>query len=237
MMGRVVASALTVSPVEPQRVYVGMEIQGVAQGELGLWTSGNGGMTWERSGLPSKLSVEGIAAVPGTVGILYAVAYPGFDSATPGLWRSVNGGKTWNRVSGLPGPVYSVAAPTSTEVLVGGAGRVWRSSNAGRTFTPLPLGVPLWSASSAAPGGLPVDAVLRAEDGTLFAATRLGVARSRDAGRNWQVVSEPVGDPPVQPGGLHLLTDGSVAVTTQFGTFTYRAPRPGSPMTVCGFGT
>ena len=228
-MGSVVASTLAVSPVNAQRLYVGIEIQGLTQGDLGLWTSADGGRTWRRSGLPSDLGVTGLAIAPGTGQTLYVVAYPGLDSGASGLWRSVDGGKTWSRVAGVTGPVFSVGTPTSTEVVAGGAGRVWLSNDGGTTFQPLPLDIPFWAAASGSSTGLPVDAVLQVPGGPLFAATSLGVAQSDDGGRTWQVVSEPVGDPPVQPGGLHLLTDGSVAVATQFGTFTYRDPGRAAP--------
>ena len=204
-------------------------MQGLTQGDLGLWTSGDGGRTWQRSGLPSALGVTSLAMPPGTGRTLYVVAYPGLESGASGLWRSVDGGKTWSRVAGVTGPVFSVETPTSTEVVVGGAGQVWRSNDGGNTFQSLPLDIPFWAAASGSSTGLPVDAVLLVPGGPLFAATGLGLAQSDDGGRTWQVVSEPVGDPPVQPGGLHLFSDGSVAVATQFGTFAYRAPGLAAP--------
>ncbi len=219
-MGSVLASALAVSPVNAQRLYVGIAVQGVIEGSAGLWMSTNGGRTWERSGLPSDLSVVNLAASPGTGQTLYAVTYTGIDSGSSVLWRTVNGGTSWSQVSTVTGAVSSVATPTATEVLVGGNGRIWRSEDGGKTFSPLTVDVPIWKASSS--GGLPVDAVLQVPAGPLLAATSLGLAGSSDGGRTWQVVSEPVGDPAVVPGGLHLLADGSVVVDTQVGTFLYR---------------
>ena len=226
-MGFVVASALAVSPLDPRQLYVGLALQGVQSAVLGLWTSSDGGQTWERSGLPENLSVEAMAAVPATAGTLYAVAYPapGLGSGPGGLWRTVNGGKTWSLVSGLSGPLYSVATPTPTEVLVGGGGRIWRSTNSGSTFSAIPLNVPIWAASGVV-GGEPVGAILQTASGTLFAGTDAGVAESRDGGQDWQVISEPVGDPAVLSGGLRLRADGALAVATQIGAFTYR---PGGP--------
>lgn len=222
-MGAVVASTLAVSPTDPRRVYVGLEIEGIiaTQGVAGLWISDNAGVSWQRSGMPARLSVEDLAAVPGSGDTLYAAAYSGFASGTPALWRSTDGGASWAQVATLPGPVYSVTAPTATEVLAGGAGRIWRSTDAAQTFASLPLELPIWKETGFTTGGLPVEAVLQAGNGTLFAATGLGVARSQDTGHSWQVISEPVGDPPVLPGGLKLRADGALAVATEFGTFVY----------------
>lgn len=220
----VVASVLAVSPADPERLYVGLALQGAAgfQPQLGTWVSADGGRTWRPSGLPSNLAVEGLAAVPGATDTLYAIAYPGSVISASKLWRSTDGGATWVPVPGVTGPVYSVAAPTATQVLVGGAGDVWRSMDGGRTFTARSLTIRAWRQTGPGAPGLPVVAVLQAPDGTLFAGTGQGVARSRDGGRKWQVISEPVGDPPVLPGGLSPQPGGSVSVATQYGTFLYR---------------
>lgn len=42
----------------------------------------------------------------------------------------------------------------------------------------------------------------------------------KHGGRDWQVVSGPVGNPAVL--GLHPGADGALAVATQRGTFAYR---------------
>lgn len=223
-MGSVVAAAIAVSATDPARVYVGLAKEGIlaTQGGEGLWISNDGGVRWQRSGMDTDLSVQDVAVVPGTAGTLYAVAYTGSDLSTSGLWRSSDGGQTWTEVTALMGPVYSVATPTATLVLVGGAGRIWRSTDAGVTFSSLPLTVPIWRDTGASTTGMPVDAVCATGSGTLFAATGWGVVRSTDGGRIWQVISEPVGDPPVLPGGLRLGASGTLVVATDVGTFRYR---------------
>ncbi len=211
---QVVASALAVSPTDPRQVYVGLGLQGAAgrQPRLGLWVSSDGGRTWRQSGLAAGLSVQGLAVTPSA---MYAVAYPGFLSGATALWRSTDGGAAWARAAGVTGPVSSVAAgPGGTTVLAGGLDVVWRSVDGGRAFTRLTVGAPGWSA-------VPVTAVVQAPDGMLYAAGA-GVARSDDGGRRWHVISEPVGDPPVPPGGLALGAGGAIDVATQYGTFVYR---------------
>ena len=223
-MGLVVADAIAVSPTDSAWVCVGAAMEGIiaTQGGEGLWISNDGGLRWRRSGMDTDLSVQDVAVVPGNADTLYAVAYAGFDSGMPGLWRSIDGGQTWTEVTSLPGPVYSVATPTATLVLVGGAARICRSTDAGLTFSSLSLAVPIWTDTGASTEGMPVEAVLAPRSGTLFAGTGLGVARSTDGGMSWQIISEPVGDPPVLPGGLHLGGNGTLVVATDVGTFGFR---------------
>jgi hypothetical protein len=211
---RIVASTLAVAATDPQRVYVGLALQGAAgwQPRLGVWVSEDGGRSWQATGMASNMSVTDLVVTPGA---LDAVAYPGFVSGSTALWRSADGGATWTKVSGVDGPVYSVAVAGSGTVLAGGQGAVWRSTNGGRSFTRLAVDLPIWSKPV-------VTAVLQAPDGTLYAGTGAGVAASADGGKTWRVISEAVGDPPVLPGGLSAGPGGAIDVRTQVGTFAYR---------------
>lgn len=223
---RIVAAALAVSRTDPQRLYLGLALTrpGSRPTGLGLWTSADGGRTWSRTDLPATVSVGQIVTVPGSARTLYAVGRAEAVGTSGGLWRSTDGGVHWARVPAVPQPVYGVAAPRAGEILAGGAGVIWRSVDGGRTFSRLAVAVPIWRQPGPQHRGLAVTAVLRATGGTLYAGTGYGVAASRDQGRTWQVISEPVGDPAVLAGGLSQRAGGALVVASDQGEFLYRPP-------------
>ncbi len=219
----VVVAAAALAP--DGTLYLGLALSGVTGGpvRLGLWASGDGGLTWRRTGLAPGLAVTGIAVAPAS-GALYAVAAPaqGAGAGHGSLWRSTDGGAHWTLLAGVRGGVSAVAAPGADLVLAGGnRATVWRSQDGGRTFSPLAVDVPAWRGVGLTRSQT-VDAVLAAPGGALYAGSGRGVARSVDGGRSWRLISGPVGDPAVLPGGLALAPGGAVAVRTEGATFTFR---------------
>lgn len=155
----------------------------------GLFKSLDGGATWRRSGLARFAPVTAIAIAPSSPSTLYA------GTEREGLFRSANGGATWRRI-GRALPDSSIAAlavhPDDPDTLYAGlpdlegrpgaAGGLFKSVDAGRTWSP-------------ADGGLPDEGVLALaidpdRPSRIFAGlSASGVFRSGSAGRRWTPVS------------------------------------------------
>jgi photosystem II stability/assembly factor-like uncharacterized protein len=113
--------------------------------EGGVYKSVDAGETWTRltSGLPSGLVGKGnIGVTPANPNRLYLLyeAKPG-----GGLYRSDDSGATWTLVNTQPSlitrPFYYVtltADPTNADVVYAGAEGFFKSTDAGKTFRPLP---------------------------------------------------------------------------------------------------
>jgi hypothetical protein len=146
----------------------------------GLVVSADGGSTWAAVGLP------------GVRGAVTALAAAGPDRLLAGtsegelvrLARADGGWVVAGTARPRPGWVTGVATdPERPDVAwaawsAPGAGRVWRSEDAGATWTDRGRGLPQ----------VPVGAVAPDPDrpGTVFAATDAGVWRSEDDGAGWR---------------------------------------------------
>ena len=112
-------------------------------------------------------------------------AFAGFESG--GIARSDDGGQTWRLMShGLNGSsIVSITVHPKLGRLVYavGAPHLFRSLDAGRTWTPLPL----QGAFSVAPD--PRDPAV------VWAATRSGLFRSRDTGQTWERIQANLPQP------------------------------------------
>lgn len=175
-------------PVDPDRVWAGVEIGGVL-------TSPDGGKTWESrcNGL-SSLDIHGLAIVPGAVRRLVA-------STNNDLNVSVDEGRTWTpqQVGNqfewpyCRGLVASPAQPTTLYVgngdgPPGSAGAAWRSTDSGQTWHKLPL-----------PGTLNSTvwdfATHPADPARIYAYTVSGqVFVSSDSGARWRKLSREFGE-------------------------------------------
>jgi photosystem II stability/assembly factor-like uncharacterized protein len=132
--------SLAIDPRRPSIVYAGTIAQGVLK-------SRDGGVSWlaANQGL-EQATVRSIAIHPRQTSIVYMAVEAG---PRRGVFKSTNGGQTWQAMNdGLPdfssgSGVISVAIdPTNPNIVyalpVGG--KIHRSTNGGRSWTPTPLG-------------------------------------------------------------------------------------------------
>src|SRR5258706_3770077 len=155
------------------------------------------GLDWRMLGPFRGGRVDAVCGVPGRPDEFY------FGHVNGGVWKTTDAGRTWSPIFDDQ-PVASIGAlavaPSAPNVVYVGSGEstlrdsvgfgngVYRSTDAGRTWTHLGL------ASTQHIGKIAVDpknpdVVFVAAIGHLYAANEArGVYRSRDGGRTWQKV-------------------------------------------------
>ena len=183
------AMDVALMPGNPQVVYAWMNrierkpwtiISGSREG--GFYKSSDGGETWQHggTGLPSQLTGKGrLAVTAANPQRIYALieAKPG-----GGLYRSDDAGASWTQVNTTPGliqrPFYYTtlgADPTNADVVYAGAEGFFKSSDGGKTMTPLRT-----------PHGDNHAIWVSPRDGnTLIQANDGGANVSYDGGRTW----------------------------------------------------
>ncbi len=231
--------AVKVHPKNPDIVYV------AALGHLwgpndtrGVYRSTDGGATWKQVFTRGRdAGAVDLAFDPSNPRVLYAGFWQvrrnpyHFDSGGPGsgLFKSTDGGDTWTDISrtpGLPrgvlgriGVTVSPANPERVWAIVEAAeGGVFRSDNAGRTWTKVNeqsiLRQRAWYYSH-------IFADPQSAD-TLY-ALNVGMYRSIDGGRTWTAMSPPHGDnhalwiAPDNPQRMVQGNDGGATITTDGG--------------------
>jgi len=183
----------------------------------GLYSSGDGGKTWNDAyhsmALQKPLTTAAVAVSPlfGTDGAVFA-------GAMGGVLRSTDGGETWT-VATLPDPppyVIALAISPSFEsdgmafaaTMEDGVFRSWDrgTSWASWNFGLLDLGV----LSLAISPGFAVD-------GTLFAGVESGIFRTTNSGRSWLELSFPIEYAPVLSLALspEFATDRTIVAGTE----------------------
>lgn len=146
------ASSLSIDPNNPLLLYAAMwEHQRYpwtmksGGASSGLYKSSDGGDTWEKlkEGLPSEFGKAGISASGARSDLVYAVLEAEGEKA--GVYRSDNGGKKWIQVSkdriNVARSWYYMeifADPQEAETVYVLNAPVTRSTDGGKTFTPLP---------------------------------------------------------------------------------------------------
>ena len=186
--GRV--NAIVTAPANPNTIYVAF-----AGG--GLWKSTDGGAFWQaKTETLGSLSIGTVAMDPNNPNTLYLGLGDPFDGTGIGIVKMTDGGDTWNN------PVFLgtstsirdifVAPANSSIVLVATNAGLYRSTDAGKTYSPVAIntGVAetpgLWSFASG--GGNTVVVSLEAAPSASSSATgsRQGqIWRSTDNGANW----------------------------------------------------
>jgi photosystem II stability/assembly factor-like uncharacterized protein len=175
----------------------------------GVYKSTDGGETWKHMGLANSKHIARIIVDPIDHDIVYVAALgslwgPGGDR---GVFKTTDGGLNWTRVLVPPnestGATELVMDPSNNKVLYaatyqrqratwgfngGGPGSgMWKSSDAGRTWTRLTQGVPTGHL-----GRIGMD-VYRANPNILYARIEhekeSGTYRSDDAGLTWRKMS------------------------------------------------
>ena len=186
-------SAIAIDPIYPDTMFIATgDRDGGDTYSYGILKSIDGGLTWNITGLTFNLGqsarMGGLHIVPSNTQIIIA-------ATRNGMYRSTDGGTTWN---GVQSGSFNMLAPDpqNPNTLYAGTGtsiaRVWRSRDAGLTWTMLSSGLPTTGANR-------VEVAVSAEDSNyvyaLYSANNngfYGVYRSTDAGDTWtQRASSP----------------------------------------------
>ena len=123
--------SLMLAPDDDSRLYLG-----TVDGHL--YTSDDAAQSWELShaDLPHDAVVDNLAVHPDDGNIVYAAYYQG--SGSGGLIRSFDGGSNWDHLA-VPGNpslrAMALAASDPRVIYVGGLGGIWRSDDAGDSWT------------------------------------------------------------------------------------------------------
>ena len=174
----------------------------------GLYKSTDGGVTWKHMGLPNSKHIARIIVDPIDHDVVYVAALGSLwgRGGDRGVYKTTDGGLTWARVLHVDddtGATELVMDPQNNKVIYaatyqrrratwgfngsGPGSGMWKSSDAGRTWTRLSQGVP------AGPLGRIGMDVYRANPNILYAriehATESGTYRSDDAGLTWRKMS------------------------------------------------
>ncbi len=164
----------TVDAADPLRVYLAVGAR--------VWSSGNGGASWEGygAGLPSE--ARALLAAPGQSGVLYALA--------DAIYRCGHAADTWERLAGPGGDLLAMLGGKTPALLLGGADGLSRSEDEGGAWSAGEPDAPWAGAVSAlAPALYHID--------TAFAGSTGGqIAISSDRGRSWQHIRQDL--PPVR---------------------------------------
>jgi photosystem II stability/assembly factor-like uncharacterized protein len=172
----------------------------------GIYKSTDAGKTWKRMGLERSEHIGEVLIDPRNSNVVYVAAQgPLFsEGGERGLYKTTDGGATWNAVltiskdTGIsdiifdprnPDVIFASAYQRRRHVgqMIGGGpeGGIFKTTNAGRTWTKLTRGLPTGDMGRA---GLAIDS--RRNPATVFALVdakrpESGFFRSDDAGSSW----------------------------------------------------
>ncbi len=184
-----------------------------------LWTELYPGAGGTGSG-----NVSTIAPAPSDSLVIY------FGSSSGDVRVSTDGGTTWSqRRSGLPTRVISDIVVHRGDASIAflsvsgfGTSHVFRTSDAGLTWVSINGNLP----------DLPVNALALLPDGSLVAATDLGVYRTQDGGTTWQRQGSGLPNVAVFDVAYHAATSTLIAATHGRSMFASTVPAPAVPALV-----
>ncbi len=202
---------IAIAPTDPNLVWVGTGENNNRQSSSwgdGLYKSSDGGRTWTNMGLRDSRHIARVIVDPVDFNTVYVAALgnlwgPGGER---GVYKTTDGGTTWTRVLHVDddtGATELVMDPGNRSVLYaatyqrrrqgwgmngGGPGSaIWKTTDAGRTWTKLTKGVP-----EGPKGRIGLD-IYRRDPNVLYARIEhekeSGVYRSDDAGASWTKMS------------------------------------------------
>lgn len=202
--------SIAVADNDPNVIYVGMGEHAI-RGQSSSWGDGvykstDAGRTWKRAGLENTRQISRVVIHPKNDDVVYVAAQGTrwAPSADRGIYRTMDGGKTWKLIlhpSDSAGASELSMDPSNARILYaafwhgqrvpwqvrsgGTQGGIWKTSDAGETWTKLEGGLPKLmgkvgvSVSAANPDR--VYAIVEADSGGLW--------RSDDAGKTWRLLS------------------------------------------------
>ena len=205
--GMVSIGAVTIPADDPNLVWVGTGENNNRQSSSwgdGVYKSTDGGKSWLNMGLRDSKQVARIVIDPIDHDIVYVAALGDLwrGGGERGIYKSTDGGGTWTRVLDAgpdAGGTALVMDPTNNKTLYaamyqrrrsswgmnGGGAKsgIWKSSDAGRTWTHVTKGLP-----EGAMGRIGLD-IFRRNTSIVYARVEHpkqgGVYRSDDAGHTW----------------------------------------------------
>ena len=180
----------------------------------GVYKSADAGKTWKRMGLETSEHIGDVIVDPRNSNVVYVAAQgPLFsEGGERGLYKTTDGGATWNAVLTIskdtgvsdivldprnPDVIFASAYQRRRHVgqMIGGGpeGGIFKSTNAGRTWTKLTKGLP---AGDMGRVGLAIDG--RKNPATVFALAdakraESGFFRSDDGGNSWTRIGRMAG--------------------------------------------
>ncbi|MBU6412497.1 MAG: hypothetical protein KGS45_03415 [Planctomycetes bacterium] len=241
-------SKIVVDPIDPSRAYAGVTTAGGfpalaaakghpgANGPLGLWTSYDGGSSWNQvlNGIPN-LSVTDVAMVANAPQVVYAAVGHIFGNSANGIYRTTDGGQSWTKLAGgLPttnvGRIALAIAPSNSQRIYalitrpsdanGNAASTlgaWRSDNGGDSWTSIPVG-----SIQSTYGWFLCVASVRPTDPNTVIMGGLNLVRSTNSGGSFSTITPPHVDMHVitwdAAGRLIVGDDGGVHRSTNLGT-------------------
>ena len=202
---------IAINPNDANTVWVGSGENNTRQSGSwgnGIYKSTDGGETWKHMGLGTSKHIARIIVDPVDHDVVYVAALGSLwgRGGERGIYKTTDGGLNWSRIHFVDddtGATELVMDPANNKVLYaatyqrrratwgfngGGTGSaMWKSSDAGRTWTKLTNGVP-----SGPLGRIGMD-VYRANPNILYARLEhekeSGTYRSDDAGLTWRKMS------------------------------------------------
>jgi photosystem II stability/assembly factor-like uncharacterized protein len=133
---------------------------------------------------PEGGTINALAIDPASPATIYAGSGDIYGGA--GVWKSTDGGGTWSHTGLATGTVIALAIdPREPSTVYASTGLLWKSADAGASWTVLP-GLP---ADTPATADAPVTTVaVSPRDSSVFAGTSRGVFKSADGGATWALL-------------------------------------------------